>query len=97
MKLALFIVAVACVAACCAESESVREKRQSQKPGRFLSLPVAQKCANRKCFNTKKYFQYIRSKSGANFQRKMQLFFPGCLVLLAKFWFLMSTLCYNTG
>lgn len=50
MKLALFIVAVACVAACCAEPESVREKRQSQKPGRFLSLPVAQKCANRKCY-----------------------------------------------
>lgn len=48
MKLALFVVAVACVAACVAEPESTREKRQAQKPGRFLSLPVAQKCANRK-------------------------------------------------
>lgn len=47
MKLELFI-AVLCVVACLGETEK-REKRQN-KPGRFLSLPVPQKCATRKCY-----------------------------------------------
>lgn len=48
MKIALVVCAI-CVAACFAEPESqTREKRQTQKPGRFLSLPVPKKCAERK-------------------------------------------------
>lgn len=49
MKIALF-VAVCCIAVCFAETESeaVREKRQTNKPGRFLSLPDPKKCADRK-------------------------------------------------
>lgn len=50
MKIALTILAV-CVAACLADTASnstLREKRQSQKPGRFLSLPIPAKCASRK-------------------------------------------------
>lgn len=48
MKLALVVVAV-CIASCFAESETeIREKRQTTKPGRFLSLPVPSKCSSRK-------------------------------------------------
>lgn len=47
MKVAL-VVAAFCVVACLGETE-IREKRQTNKPGRFLSLPVPQKCASRKC------------------------------------------------
>lgn len=48
MKIALVVCAI-CIAACFAEPESQeREKRQTQKPGRFLSLPVPKKCAERK-------------------------------------------------
>lgn len=49
MKVAL-VIAAFCVVACLGESDNEREKRQAQKPGRFLSLPVPQKCATRKCF-----------------------------------------------
>lgn len=50
MKLELF-AAVLLVAVCIAagEEDVNREKRQT-KPGRFLSLPVPQKCATRKWF-----------------------------------------------
>lgn len=55
MKVAITILVV-CVAACVAEqvaNATLREKRQTQKPGRFLSLPQPAKCASRKCVNTK--------------------------------------------
>lgn len=48
MKLALVVAAV-CIASCFAESEAeIREKRQTSKPGRFLSLPNPSKCSTRK-------------------------------------------------
>lgn len=56
MKIALIVAAV-CIAACFADSESqIREKRQTQKPGRFLSLPVPKKCAERKFIKNKTFF-----------------------------------------
>lgn len=55
MKVAITILVV-CVAACVADPElnsTSREKRQTQKPGRFLSLPIPAKCSTRKCCSMK--------------------------------------------
>lgn len=49
MKLELF-VAVLLVAVCIAAGEEENREKRQTKPGRFLSLPVPQKCATRKCF-----------------------------------------------
>jgi len=46
MKLALVVVAV-CIASCFADDTLIREKRQTTKPGRFLSLPNPSKCSTR--------------------------------------------------
>lgn len=52
--IAALVIAAFCVATCFGQSNSTDEsriKRQAGKPtkGRFLSLPVPQKCASRKC------------------------------------------------
>lgn len=47
MKIAL-VIAAFCIVACLGESESTENREKRQTKGRFLSLPVPQKCATRK-------------------------------------------------
>lgn len=51
MKVVALTILAVCVAACVADAANITEsrvKRQTNKPGRFLSLPVPAKCASRK-------------------------------------------------